>query len=465
MTLKKNTRYKTLCFVGLLLIFSCQNLPKIIIPSKEKNINAKLGEFFRKEFQSERVSFSLFNLSHNEDIYSLNADEVMIPASNIKLVTMVGVYGILEPSYSPFLEVFKKGKIINEELNGDLIIKGNGAIFFGQHSFENSIEQQKSLLEYRIKKMIRSLNTLGIKAIRGKLVCDSSNWLHGLKNSFYNAAGAQLFYENTLQVGIKNKRLSVVPSDTLPFILKRDDKVKKQQRNKNIIHINYNHNSNDYWRLENYSSDDYFIKQFTTHLRKNGFDIHNEEVPNIKDFSKETVVTFQGLSLDKMADDILTHSDNLKAELAFLYIGRNDSIDYNYSSKVITNKINSLLNSKSVLIKDGSGLSRYNRLSARQAINIIKLIRKEVHLQPLISKLAVAGKTGTLAKHFINSPWSGNFRGKTGSLDDVVCLTGLFNSRHTQKDIAFSILINKTNYTSSWKKIEKLAKLIDSLSI
>jgi D-alanyl-D-alanine carboxypeptidase/D-alanyl-D-alanine-endopeptidase (penicillin-binding protein 4) len=45
----------------------------------------------------------------------------------------------------------------------------------------------------------------------------------------------------------------------------------------------------------------------------------------------------------------------------------------------------------------------------------------------LYDGLPVAGRNGTLVGDFVGTPLEGNFRGKTGSLDGVTGLTGVFD--------------------------------------
>ena len=458
-----------LCF----LFFSCQTTldtvyKSVIKPfSPQKSTSQKIEQFLKDKFQDTQISFYLYNLDENLSFSKLNSEKLMVPASNVKLINLMIAYEQLGANYSPFMEIYKRGKILNEELQGDLVIKGNGAIFLGEHSFDKNIKAQQKLLLNRVKKVADSLKILGIKKIKGRIICDSTKWLHGLQNPFYNAAGANLFFENTLRLEINDKQLKNTPDIKKPFVVtKLTDKGKKQRRvHDNVIGVNLNKNSKDYWRLENYSSDDYFTRSLTSYLQKFNIEIDNETLTNEKKIPLEKVVTFQGSSIEQMAQSILTHSDNLKAELIFLYHKHKEVSDYNYSSEFVTKKANDLLLANTLLIKNGSGLSRQNRLSARHMITALRLIHKQDKFKPLASKLAIAGSTGTLKTKFLNTSWEKNFRGKTGTLDDVVCLSGYFISNKKAQQYALAILLNHIKPKKAWEKIHQLQAFIESLDI
>lgn len=75
---------------------------------------------------------------------------------------------------------------------------------------------------------------------------------------------------------------------------------------------------------------------------------------------------------------------------------------------------------------DGSGLSRYNLLNARQLMDLLSHIQADPALRPLLSMLPLAGKSGTLkyAQGFTHAPLAGQVYAKTGTLNGVSNLAG-----------------------------------------
>ena len=90
-------------------------------------------------------------------------------------------------------------------------------------------------------------------------------------------------------------------------------------------------------------------------------------------------------------------------------------------------------------IKDGSGLSKSNKVSARMIVQALMLIRKDAKFKSIYDGLPVAGETGTLVKRFSKTPEAkGNVRAKTGWVSNSVTLAGFVKSG--ENEYAFAIL-------------------------
>jgi D-alanyl-D-alanine carboxypeptidase/D-alanyl-D-alanine-endopeptidase (penicillin-binding protein 4) len=77
-------------------------------------------------------------------------------------------------------------------------------------------------------------------------------------------------------------------------------------------------------------------------------------------------------------------------------------------------------------LKDGSGLDRGNRVTCATLVAALALADRP-EFKAIYDGLPVAGRNGTLVGDFVGTPLAGNFRGKTGSLDGVTGLTGVFD--------------------------------------
>ncbi|MCL1096034.1 D-alanyl-D-alanine carboxypeptidase/D-alanyl-D-alanine endopeptidase [Shewanella kaireitica] len=77
-------------------------------------------------------------------------------------------------------------------------------------------------------------------------------------------------------------------------------------------------------------------------------------------------------------------------------------------------------------IVDGSGLSRYNLLSANQLAEVLALVRDNSAYRHIISSLPVAGESGTLKyrKGYVNASLKGKVLAKTGSMLGVSNVAG-----------------------------------------
>ncbi len=102
-----------------------------------------------------------------------------------------------------------------------------------------------------------------------------------------------------------------------------------------------------------------------------------------------------------------------------------------------------------VRIADGSGLSRYNRATARAVGALLRAAWRDPAVRdPFFSSLAIAGIDGTLEERMRSGPARGRVRAKTGTLSTASALSGYVGSRYV-----FSILQNDSPI--SWSRARR----------
>jgi serine-type D-Ala-D-Ala carboxypeptidase/endopeptidase (penicillin-binding protein 4) len=96
----------------------------------------------------------------------------------------------------------------------------------------------------------------------------------------------------------------------------------------------------------------------------------------------------------------------------------------------------------SYVMADGSGLSRYNYVTAAAVADVLERLHRDPrHRERFLATLPVAGKDGTLAARMRRSRAEGNALAKTGSISNVRALSGFVRTRDGEV-IVFSILAN-----------------------
>lgn len=100
------------------------------------------------------------------------------------------------------------------------------------------------------------------------------------------------------------------------------------------------------------------------------------------------------------------------------------------------------LTTSGMRIVDGSGYSRFNRLSAGLLCGVLQRLAwsKDNH-RALSASLPVAGRDGTLAARMRGTVAEGCVRAKTGTLPQVSCLSG-YVEQGKKPRLAFSLLMN-----------------------
>jgi D-alanyl-D-alanine carboxypeptidase/D-alanyl-D-alanine-endopeptidase (penicillin-binding protein 4) len=94
------------------------------------------------------------------------------------------------------------------------------------------------------------------------------------------------------------------------------------------------------------------------------------------------------------------------------------------------------------VISDGSGLSRYNYLSAGMITAILERMHRDPrHREEFAATLPIAGRDGTISSRMRRTLADGNATAKTGSIANVRSLSGYVRTRDGEM-LAFSILAN-----------------------
>jgi len=144
------------------------------------------------------------------------------------------------------------------------------------------------------------------------------------------------------------------------------------------------------------------------------------------------------------------NSDNFYAEMIFKTLGGEGKGRPGKSAdgaEVVTKLLekNGLLE-QGVSIKNGSGLYDANRVTAKGTADLLRWAWREPGVGPeFVSQLAIGGVDGTLHRRFVPLRSTRAVRAKTGTLDDVIALSGYVMGPPGKGPIAFSIFFNRVS--------------------
>lgn len=97
----------------------------------------------------------------------------------------------------------------------------------------------------------------------------------------------------------------------------------------------------------------------------------------------------------------------------------------------------------SIVIADGSGLSRSNRVSPELVVRWLAAMERQPSFAAFTDSLATVGTgTGTLRNRFRDAQPANSLRAKTGLISGVRALSGYLTHPGTNQHVAFSILVN-----------------------
>ena len=193
---------------------------------------------------------------------------------------------------------------------------------------------------------------------------------------------------------------------------------------------------------------DHAVGVFAKALKKVGI---ASLVKNNKPSSGQKLASIQSLPITKALGTILRTSDNNMAEMVFRVAAAESggqgtwSAARSHSTATLT-KLG--LNVTGLVIEDGSGMSRNNRLTADFLVKLLNTTRQQNHprLNVIAAKdlMATAGKSGTLNNRFNTESTRcavGAIEAKTGTFRDVTALAG-FAQNIDGTEMAFAVIIN-----------------------
>lgn len=184
----------------------------------------------------------------------------------------------------------------------------------------------------------------------------------------------------------------------------------------------------------------------------------------VKNISRKTITKIgkvQSNTVGEIIQSTNKHSVNILAENllenAYRFSG-SEQDKFEWAKSYLKEKFQ--INTTGMVLKDGSGLSRFNAISPQQVTQLLMKMKKS---EVLTTSLPKSGESGTL-KYFLQSTWlKGNLSAKSGSMQGVRSYAGYLTSK-AGKNLAFAIIVNNYNCSSAEikKKIEKWIEYVAS---
>ena len=289
----------------------------------------------------------------------------------------------------------------------------------------------------------------------------------------YSAAAALTYLDATQRfttsswIGVRKKSI-VIQGSLDPWISLSDVQAKKMGRT-SLPRIEYNSLSalkemnpgsirySTIYYSDLYSQDvanlkKFFIKKGVSPIMKR---VTSEQAQLL---SSEQILSSDSPELQEILAFTLTWSDNLLSEriarLASQAAGH--ALNDQGVAETFAEVLEGLgIESKGLLIKDASGLSNENRVTAIQVGRLLMKIRSDSRFAPLIGGLPIGGLTGTLRHRFIDTaPQAiGLVKAKTGTLNGTANLAGYVEAG--DREYVFVIIADRLKTSS---RAEKFAR-------
>ena len=169
---------------------------------------------------------------------------------------------------------------------------------------------------------------------------------------------------------------------------------------------------------------------FATALAEQGVKVQGAVIAATAPAGARTLAAVSSPPLSQIAEHVIEVSDNEGAEVLAHHVGLAVVDDGSFVGGVegVRRTLADLgVPLDGAVIRDGSGLSRQNRLQAATLLEVLRVAAQRPDLRAVVTGLSVGGFTGSLVFRFDQAPAAGvgRVRAKTGSLGGVRALAGI----------------------------------------
>lgn len=413
----------------------------------------------RPQFRRYRWGILIQTLSSSQTLYSRDAQQYFIPASNTKLLTTAAALRLLGSQYRIRTSIYGN--------NGVLRVVGRG---------------DPSLTDVQLKDLAQQLKRHGISQVQQLIVQDdyfqgpivNANWEWEDVQSDYGApVNSLILNQNALALTL------------LPQALGQPLKFRWQDPFADLQ-----------WQVENYSvtgkaksessvevvgvlgkpvlqirgelsvdsepedfdvavrdPGEHFLRHFQETLKSEGISVAQAKVASgNKSSNEQELASVESPPLSQLLIDTNQPSNNLYAEALLRTIG---VVKKESTTKSLNTAEMGLAALKSTLtdlgvdpqgyaIEDGSGLSRHNLVSPEALVQLLKGMAQSPEADIFRASLPVAGVSGTLKNRFKNTTAQGIVQAKTGTVSGVNSLSGYVDSPNYET-VVFSIILNQSD--------------------
>lgn len=445
------------------------------------SIESILGQ---PELNHAQFGIYVLNLSNDSLVYARNSQKLLIPASNMKIISTGASLCYLGSDFRFKTRLAMSGKIEKNKLYGDIMIIGGGDPTFSL----NNLEQ-----------FVQTIKRHNISEIKGNIVLDDSyftelslsgnnfrferlpiGWAwHYLDARYAPEISALSMNKNCVNVKMESTELDKYANVTIEpetdYVTLISDMITKEADDSiiilrrpeaNVIYVGGGLGEGRTKNIEVAVKDPamfvgYYFKE---RLSKANVKLHGKVLKKGDSTYSTTVTSNIGIVIDSVISvpliDILKElnieSVNLYAEILLKTLGARYYNEGSFRAGIIMLKRFIELcgaDAGSVSFWDGSGLSRHDLISSYYLVLVLRYMYLSEYSAAFFELLPSSGE-GTLEKRF--EDFEGYMRAKTGSLHAVSCLSGYL--RIDETDYCFSMMFN--NYTCKRKRIEEIQEQI-----
>jgi len=477
----QNTAVKITAIILLTVSFAYAQVAQKDTLNEKKttlNVNAlaelrdQLDDYFGDQsFSSAFWGVMIKSLKTGEVIYRRNSDKLFTPASNMKLFTSAAASLILGANYKYQTSFFANGEFLRGTLKGDLIIQGSGDPTFSDRFYSGSLTKA-------FENWADTLKAKGIYEITGDIYGDDSffdnlgfgkGWSLDYESSWFaSPSGALSFDDNIIEISIDPSdnnfpaKIAIRPDTKyvtiIPKVITADESAESnvkisRARGSNVITVSGQIAQGSKTIIDHVSISNptmYFLTVFTEVMRERGIIVRGN-LARLDDAEKSIdqnnlipIFKHTSVPLRLILREMNKNSNNFYAEQILKTIGleENDFGTVDNGVRACKNLFNDMgINSESMIMADGSGLSRLNLVTPRQIVNLLTYMYKHEEFEKYYESLPIAGVDGTMIDRMKRTVAENNVHAKPGFNEFVSSLSGYLKTT-SGEPMVFSIIVN-----------------------
>ena len=411
-------------------------------------------------------------VSPTQPLGNLNwqATQMMQPASTMKLVTSYAALDILGPAYTWKTRVYSTGFLEGDVLHGDIIIQGGG---------------DPRLVIENFWVLLRQIRAAGIRHIQGKVILDSS-WMETQKFDAADFDGdptrpynvgpdALLVNYNVLNIELQQDSEGLRVNTLTPLALDSRVNVKLNKgacgnwrdklvptfttdKQKIILELSGTYPTscgNKVWMLQPYplSHSDYVGALFKEIWQEVGGQFNGEVAVGVVPMNAKKVTELASSALPDILRDMNKYSNNVMTRLVMLTIDKEinqSAANQERAARLVQDWFKFIgIDNDQLLLENGSGLSRIERISAQQMGQMLRHAYHSKVMPELMSSLPVLGIDGTMRKRAANQSVVGHAHIKSGSLEGVRAVAGYVLAASGKRYVVVCMVNHKNAVLSS----------------
>lgn len=436
------------------------------------------------------ITVQIIDLDNDSILAQGNEFTSLMCASTAKLFSTSCALKLLRNDYQAETRFYMDGLVDSSGiLQGDLWIRGGGDVSLGSKYFNQEGEEFDFMNHW-----LDSLKAHGIHGINGRLITDASEfgyagvpdgWDWSDMGNYYGvgASGINYFdntlkyYFNTGKPGEKVQFLGTLPEIPDLFFQHGIEAANIRNDYSYIYGSPFSNVRFGRGSLPAYK-DSFCVKgsipdpemqlarDFKTYLVDTGFVISGDAIANRFLLTEHPsydslgfIFSYEGRSIIDIVNKTNLYSVNLFAEGLLNLVGYKF---YGFGStksgiSAVYKLIKNDVNISGLSLKDGSGLSRKNAVSASHFCQLLKGIYGTHMYEDFKGSLSVAGVKGTLKNVCRKQKGANRIFAKSGTLSNVKAYSGYVETQ-SGKNLAFAVIAN--NFNCSKSQIVKKMELI-----